>query len=272
MGMSFNILPLETFAFVQHQSQPTYQLATANIASVDQHHSLDSSQTQMYISAPALPSDPDVYDTRQEKIQIEMDADHYQLNMHLQDSNMPTSYYNLASNDYQQTLNPQSDSQQTLTVTPVVSPIDRFVSLSYDDTKTLPLNHFSQTSTHIGNGEASLTLDSTYLSVQNLANPSNNPVVQSEPLQLASNAINLIQVPSNLVMANNNLILCLPPEGITLQVQQQQSVNDNVISATPVVSQNGPQVSQNNLVDKAREWLKDSELVNRGLLALDKIK
>lgn len=267
MGMSFNILPLETFAFVQHQSQPTYQLATANIASVDQHHQLDSSHTQMYISAPALPSNPDIYDTRQEKIQIELDSDHYQLNMQLQESNMPTSYYNLASSDYQQTLNPQADSQQTLTVTPVV---DRFVSLSYDDAKTLPLNNFSQTSTHIGNGETSSNLNSTYLSVQNLANPGNNSVAQSEPLQLASNAINLIQVPSNLVMANNNLILCLPPEGITLQVQQQQPVNDNVISTA--VSQNEPQVSQNNMVDKAREWLKDSELVNRGLLALDKIK
>ena len=76
------------------------------------------------------------------------------------------------------------------------------------------------------------------------------------------NTVNVIQLPSNLLVAINNLVLCLPPEGISLQLQQSQVSN---------VEPNESSEPNNDfiLIDRAKHWHKDSNIVNQALLALN---
>lgn len=252
MGMSYNILPLENFAYVQ-QTQPTYQIATANVTPLELNH---QQQTQMFITSPVP-----IYNTRQEKQREESRLQEQQ-----------TTFFQapqLAS-DPQPSFS-SINQQQIVTVTPVNSEINNFVNVDYrisDNTSSS-----STTITLCESVDRPMVVDaisSNFLTVQPIAtNISNTFTVP--PVELTSNTLNLIQVNQNLLLANNNLILCLPPEGITLQLQQP--IGNNILqpASTTVVSADS-RISKNNLTDKAREWLKDSGLVNRGLIAFNKIK
>uniref|UniRef100_T1K7Z2 Uncharacterized protein n=1 Tax=Tetranychus urticae TaxID=32264 RepID=T1K7Z2_TETUR len=128
-------------------------------------------------------------------------------------------------------------------------------------------------------------------------NVAGNDLLQNAQVKLIQlpSTVNVIQVPSNLLVSNNNLILCLPPEGITLQLQPSPTLDssmegnsDEIFSTTdcgnqPSFTSMSPitcpdiiqttafetnEVSPEVQLEKAQTWHKDSQLAIKALAAL----
>lgn len=85
--------------------------------------------------------------------------------------------------------------------------------------------------------------------------------------------VNVIQVPTNLLLTDNNSYIVIPPEGLTLEVPAMNLAVDNSLALPSTITLASPSlnITQNNQLsptasnEMAKEWYVDAELVARGL-------
>ena len=85
--------------------------------------------------------------------------------------------------------------------------------------------------------------------------------------------VNVIQVPTNLLLTDNNSYIVIPPEGLTLEVPAMNLAVDNSLTLPSTITLASPSINitQDNQLsptasnEMAKEWYVDAELVARGL-------
>lgn len=84
-------------------------------------------------------------------------------------------------------------------------------------------------------------------------------------IQLPTN-VNIVQVASNVLVGSDSLIVCLPPDGMTIQLQSAAELSELGIATSDSLTDG---LDHGNKLEKAQSWHRDSQLAVRALLALN---
>lgn len=79
--------------------------------------------------------------------------------------------------------------------------------------------------------------------------------------------LNIVQVAPNVLVDTDSLIVCLPPEGMTIQLQSAAELSELGVASTDGVID--VENENENKLEKAQSWHRDSQLAVRALLALN---
>ncbi|KAI1285196.1 hypothetical protein HDE_11713 [Halotydeus destructor] len=177
---------------------------------------------------------------------------------HMQASQPPLMQQQFVQYDY----SVPAMQEQTLVL---LSPASANVSIPPEQ-KSSPM--YVLTDMHTPQGLIQFSTPANIIQLPNIQAPSGNVTFLDVPqnnmtMDASANNVNLVQVPSNLLL-NNNVILCLQPQEaptyqfasnqMSLRIDEAQVIEDTNAAATAMA---------------AKSWHMDSDIANRALKALE---